>query len=288
MLSTNLLRLKYKLAENLRGKQVGIEGARQSTAVGAVSFGRRPPRVSEGFPSHVQDFARPGSPAVQAATVIDLFAAIAVLAAVVGAGVLAWRTNRRRLPEITDNLPGVMFRRVRHADGRLSYPYIGGRARALLPLGTDAVSANADRFASYMHPDDRAAWRAAADRSLESMEPFDHETRLRNEAGESRWYRVIAQPRRRGNGDVEWDGLAIDITEQKWTETAMGETEAMLRAVIESIADEVLVKDLNGRLARCNSAGARLHGRTVEEMIGRTAEEIFGPERGASMVGTDR
>ena len=55
------------------------------------------------------------------------------------------------------------------------------------------------------------------------------EFRLVRRDGEERWARGLCQPRRLPNGDILWDGLIFDITEQKRSEEHRNELENQLR-----------------------------------------------------------
>jgi two-component system cell cycle sensor histidine kinase/response regulator CckA len=63
---------------------------------------------------------------------------------------------------------------------------------------------------------------------------------------------------------------------------------SLLQGVIEGTTDAVYVKDLQGRYLMINSAGAFPLGRTVEEVIGKHARELFPPEAGREIMERDR
>ncbi len=63
---------------------------------------------------------------------------------------------------------------------------------------------------------------------------------------------------------------------------------ALLQGIIEGTTDAVFVKDLECRYVMINSAGARARGRSVKEVIGLTAIDIYGPELGGKVMERDR
>ncbi len=63
---------------------------------------------------------------------------------------------------------------------------------------------------------------------------------------------------------------------------------SLLRGITEGTTDSIFVKDLQGRYLMINSAGARLLGRTVEEVIGKDDAELFTPENGREIMAADR
>ncbi|MGA8645765.1 MAG: PAS domain S-box protein [Candidatus Sulfotelmatobacter sp.] len=63
---------------------------------------------------------------------------------------------------------------------------------------------------------------------------------------------------------------------------------SLLQGITEGTTDSVFVKDLQGRYLMINSAGARLLGRRVDEVIGKDDMELFSPENGREIMAADR
>jgi len=70
------------------------------------------------------------------------------------------------------------------------------------------------------------------------------------------------------------NAIALGI-ERKRSEEALRHNYNLLQTVIESTADAIYVKDLQGRYLMINSAGARLIGKQVEEILGRDDSMLF-------------
>jgi PAS domain S-box-containing protein len=74
----------------------------------------------------------------------------------------------------------------------------------------------------------------------------------------------------------------------RWrTEDSLRQVNSLLHGVIEGSSDAVFVKDVQGRYLLVNSAGARVMGRTVEEVTGSTTAEVFGEEAAAALDRND-
>ena len=58
---------------------------------------------------------------------------------------------------------------------------------------------------------------------------------------------------------------------------------ALLQAVFEGTSDAVFVKDREGRYLMCNSATARVFGRAVDEVLGRTDAELLPSEQASAV-----
>ena len=71
------------------------------------------------------------------------------------------RERDAQLGAIVDNLPGVVYRRALHPDGRITFPYHSARLRSRYGLDPAALVESASPLQRVMHPDDREGWRRA-------------------------------------------------------------------------------------------------------------------------------
>jgi len=62
---------------------------------------------------------------------------------------------------------------------------------------------------------------------------------------------------------------------------------ALLQGITEGTSDAIFVKDLQGRYVMVNSAGARNLGLSVQDVIGRNAIDLHGPEHGREIMERD-
>ncbi|MBI2829304.1 MAG: PAS domain S-box protein [Acidobacteria bacterium] len=76
--------------------------------------------------------------------------------------------------------------------------------------------------------------------------------------------------------------------ERRAAEKAWRESYVLLRAIVEGTDDLVFVKDLQGRYLMINAAGARLLGRSVEEIVGKGASDLFSPGRAREIMERER
>jgi two-component system cell cycle sensor histidine kinase/response regulator CckA len=112
---------------------------------------------------------------------------------------------------------------------------------------------------------------------LAAGEVFAFETRHRRKDGTEFPVEMRVRPFQFGGRRLSV-ALARDATDRKRAEKAVNESHDLLRAVVEGTPDAILVKDLRGRYQMINSAGARILGRTPEEIVGKTDGELLSPE----------
>jgi PAS domain S-box-containing protein len=139
-----------------------------------------------------------------------------------------------------------------------------------------------------------------------SLKPFALEARFRRQDGQWRWLRSESQPRWGPDGEhIGFIGVAHDITASKDAERALTEVNETLErriedrtrqlaaseALIQTFFDHssechaVIVEESDGlfRYAEANPATLRLYGKTRKQVIGRTIEEVLGPERASEI-----
>jgi PAS domain S-box-containing protein len=67
----------------------------------------------------------------------------------------------------------------------------------------------------------------------------------------------------------------FDITDRKWTERALQESESKVRLILDSTAEGIYGVDINGRCTFCNPASLRLLAyQRTEQVVGKNAHEL--------------
>jgi len=117
-----------------------------------------------------------------------------------------------RLENIADHIPGYIYQRVMRPGGKIEFTYCSASISNLLGVPGEDV---APMFSSFVHPDDRHSLTAAVENSAAEMTKFQEEFRLVAADGTAHWMRSSANPRRLADGSVFWDGLAIEISNEK-------------------------------------------------------------------------
>src|SRR3546814_9546965 len=80
---------------------------------------------------------------------------------------------------IAKNFPGIIYQRVLHPDGRVSFPYLSDRAMQLIGLDPDSVKdpMPLGTFSSRLVPEDRKQWEEAVVESARTLSLFGLEMR---------------------------------------------------------------------------------------------------------------
>ncbi|MHC4395697.1 MAG: PAS domain-containing sensor histidine kinase [Planctomycetota bacterium] len=143
-------------------------------------------------------------------------------------------------------------------------------------------------FYDLFHPDDRQQFKKDAFKFFEQKLPF-HEFLNKNihKNGEIVWLLTSGVPLVDEQGELlGYRGADEDITDRKWAEKVLRESEEQYRAIFEQAADSiVLIEAATGRLVRFNDRAHQSLGYTREEFeklkipdfeIIESAEEVAG------------
>lgn len=123
-----------------------------------------------------------------------------------------------RLKGVADGLPGIIYQRLRKPDGSIEYPFLSAAITTLFGFEIDEIKNDPLVWADSIHPEDRARFQVALAESSRSLQPMDLKLRSVTRTGEERWFWNRSTPRQLANGDILWDCLELDITDQKKAE----------------------------------------------------------------------
>src|SRR5258706_21319 len=125
----------------------------------------------------------------------------------------------------------------------------------------------------FLHPEEAEGVLALRHQTLQTGEPFESECRLRNsQTGAYRWFLARAMPVRDERGQiVKWFGTCTDIEDQKRTEEALRQSQARVRALIDSNIIGITSSDREEEvLMEANDAWLQMTGYTQEDLDSRT------------------
>lgn len=140
----------------------------------------------------------------------------------------------------------------------------------------EAAPASADLLFDQVHPEDRAALRAAFDRAVSTGSVFEEEFRVRRADGTVRHLvgrgRTFAGPTGRPE---RMFGVNYDVTRRRRMERAVRESARQLRQVLDNAIAFIGVLDLDGTLREANASALAAGGLARDEVIGRRFWETY-------------
>ncbi len=135
---------------------------------------------------------------------------------------LALRESEERLRLLSDNLPGsAVYQYIHETDGRVRFLYFSAGIQQLCGVTVTDVLRDAGTLYRQSPPEYIERLVEAEDRSKRELSDIDMELPMCRPDGQVRWMRLHSRPRRLPDGRTIWDGVQIDITEQKRAEEAL-------------------------------------------------------------------
>ncbi len=117
-----------------------------------------------------------------------------------------------------DNLPGAVFQCVRLTDGSYAYNHFRGDLIRRVGLSSTTAESDFEAVIDRLVEDDQRYLMDALEHSASNLSLMDLVLRVHKEDGEILWIRGISRPRRLDDGSTVWDGIMIDITDQRLAE----------------------------------------------------------------------
>ncbi len=135
--------------------------------------------------------------------------------------------------ELTENIPVGTYTMVLAAGGSAAtFSFLSKRFLEIIGMSADEVRNDPLKAFSCVHPDDYDAWLRKNADAVARRIAFLGETRI-VVRGETRWVRAESTPRKMPDGSTIWEGVLIDVTDQRRAEEALRESEERYRLVAE-------------------------------------------------------
>lgn len=136
-------------------------------------------------------------------------------------------------------------------------------------------------YASIVHPEDleRVAAEVARYSAEEGREGFEQEYRILTSDGEVRWLHDYTRIRRDEDGHItHYQGIVLDVTEQKRAEEALRESSDRFRSLVEHSHAGILIVDESYRFVYVNDELSRILGYPPEEIVGEDFRKFLDEE----------
>jgi len=151
--------------------------------------------------------------------------------------------------------------------------------------GQEALAALGHGWFDTIHPDDQASIQAEWIKVLSQNGYYKGEGRSLRPDGTICWYYCQAIPELNENGDViGYIGTLTDISDRKRIESALTESEAKFRRLVEGANDVIWSTDTHGIFNYLSPQFQTIFGFEPNDWIGKTAIEFVHPEDRAWVI----
>jgi diguanylate cyclase len=137
---------------------------------------------------------------------------------------------------------------------------------------------------SFYAPEARPVIQAAVEQSMVSGQGWDLELPFIQASGRHIWVRAVGQAEFDNGRPVRLLGAFQDVTERHHLAAAAIENERFVRQVVDNVPALIAHIDPQGRYTMVNDPYTRWDNRPRNQLIGRTVEEVHGPEGYAALA----
>ncbi|MHB8870464.1 MAG: hybrid sensor histidine kinase/response regulator [Thermoleophilia bacterium] len=134
----------------------------------------------------------------------------------------------------------------------------------------------------HVYPADHEIAMAANERGIVSGLSHTDEYRMVAANGRPVWLRDYVTLEAQPDGRWVERSVMVDVSEQKEIAQALEESEAQLRALVDSSLDHIFMLDGRGVYVASNSRTEHVGLSPGENLVGRTLEEVYAPELAAT------
>jgi diguanylate cyclase (GGDEF)-like protein/PAS domain S-box-containing protein len=179
----------------------------------------------------------------------------------------ALRETELRLQCITDAVPGAVYQYRLTTDLKQSFTYISGGMEKLFGISREEILRDFSKVWELIVEDERGRIWESIEASAHSLQPWDESWRIVTPQGVKKWLRGNSIPLPpQPDGSIIWNGILIDITEQKKAEKQL--RQALI--AFENTTEGVMLTDARCRIVEVNRAFTDITGYSREEALGET------------------
>lgn len=182
----------------------------------------------------------------------------------------ALRYRESQFQHLVANVPGAIYTLVLSPEGSLKFEYMSRAAEDIHELPCDRMIENSTLVFNQDHPEDVEYRQLLVRRSLETLEPFNHEWRIITPSGKLKWIYARSIPERRADGATVWYGIVQDITDRKQMEETLAQTLQQLTFHIENTPLGTIIWDSQFRVQHWSKQAEQIFGWTAAEVLGKT------------------
>lgn len=178
---------------------------------------------------------------------------------------------RERYRSLVEQIPAITF--IVEPTGNpddVRFSYLSPQLEDLVGYRAEEVIADPRLFVARLHPEDRAQILERINAVGRTGEPFEAEFRVLTPSGGVVWLQSRASPIRDADGVARsWQGVALDVTEQRRVAEAVREAEERYRAVLENAWDLIVLVEPGGTVVYASPSHTAVLGYGIDEIVGR-------------------
>ncbi|MEA3643418.1 MAG: PAS domain S-box protein, partial [Lamprobacter sp.] len=143
-----------------------------------------------------------------------------------------------QLRALGDNLPKGFIYQYQVVDGKPRFCYVSAGVERVLGFSAEQLQADSDWVFARVPQDARERNAEAGAKSAAEMSDFSELLPFHHPDGRLRWLLIQSRPRRDAEGEIVWDGITLDVTDQQEAKARFQDGERRHRQQLESLVAE--------------------------------------------------
>jgi len=175
-----------------------------------------------------------------------------------------------RLAALSSLVPGMLYQMRVEPDGTTSVPYASAGIGDLFGFTPEQVAEDATAMWERVDPADAPVARESMTRAVQTGGRWHQRLRMRNGAGETRWFLTDATTEADPPDGVMLHGLLTDVTD----EVEVAEQMRISSSVFASTRDGIIIMSPDGTIVDVNPGFTALTGYSLDDVRGQTLEVL--------------
>lgn len=167
--------------------------------------------------------------------------------------------------DMAANVPGIIYQWYERKNGERGFYYVSPRCEDFYGVKAEELLQDWRRIS--IHPDDIPRWQQSVQQAVEQQQDWSFEGRFLLPSGITKWWRGGSKPVQVNEDEIIFNGIIVDITEQKTMEAALRESQAMLADAQRMARLGSWVWDLETGIVRISEQECRNFGLKLNDSL---------------------
>ena len=191
------------------------------------------------------------------------------------------QAEESRFQHFIASFPGVAYQFRLNPQGGYGYDYLSEKCLFFFGVPATEIIRDASLVIRLIPEPDLSEVKKAIRDSAETMTPYQVEHRILRPDGRIFWLQASSTPERMADGNIVWNGVAVDITDLRLAEEArlvseksLNAAEVRYRTVVEEQTELISRFSADGKFLFVNEAYCRFFQKKHTDLIGRHWQPI--------------
>jgi PAS domain S-box-containing protein len=145
--------------------------------------------------------------------------------------------SQQLFQNMSSNVPGVIFRYMLMPNGKREFTYVSSGIKELFEIEAEELKKEPTIIWEALAKEDVDLFFKGMLHSAKTLQPFSFETKANLKSGKFKWIKSLARPEKMDNGNIVWDGVMMDISEQKLVEFELKQSEERYEIAVQGAND---------------------------------------------------